>query len=114
VHDTRNIGCILIGISAWLSRDCRIQEAVQLVSAAEKLRITSGFHWEKIEGRLYASTMQTLHSGLKSGEFDAAWAYGQELSLDEAVELATTLACGQGDREITPTNSAWKPDTLTR
>lgn len=62
--------------------------AVQLYAAAEKLRQQSNSLREEAEQATYNETINQAHELLNPTEFEAAWATGQALTLNQAIILA--------------------------
>ena len=45
-----------------------------------------GAVWEPIEGRIYQRTVATSRAGLSEAAFTAAWAEGERMTLEEALD----------------------------
>jgi serine/threonine-protein kinase PknK len=62
--------------------------AVRLLAAAEALRETMHYTLESHDQRYHHLRVMMARAGLGEGEFAAAWAEGQALSLEQAIEYA--------------------------
>jgi len=58
------------------------------LGAADALRQLLGAPLPLIDRALYERTLRQIHAGLDDASFSVAWAQGQAMNLDEAVELA--------------------------
>ena len=77
---------LLLGAIAIRRRD--VNSAARLVGAAEALRARSKLILSGAEARLYETTIEELHCNLSARSYEVAFAEGQMMSLDEAVEYA--------------------------
>lgn len=66
--------------------------AVRLWSAASAERVASGFANMPADERLLAARVDEVRGRLEPGIFDAAWAKGAALTIDQAAAAAMTLA----------------------
>jgi predicted ATPase/class 3 adenylate cyclase/DNA-binding CsgD family transcriptional regulator len=71
-------------------------EAVRLFGAAESARLTTGMVRFKVHDAWYESSVAVVREALEKGDFDAAWAEGAALSIEEAIAYAQR---GRGDRK---------------
>ena len=62
--------------------------AIQLVAAAETLRLGVGAVRETMEDRIYERTVAAARAGLSEAAFDTAWSEGERMTLAEAIAIA--------------------------
>jgi DNA-binding CsgD family transcriptional regulator len=72
------------------------QEAARIFGAAQALRIRTGYVRFKIYDPAYESSVAELRDAMGHQAFEAAWAEGEALSLDDAIKYAQR---GRGDRK---------------
>lgn len=75
----------LSGLGAATAQLGDLPRAARLLAAAERQRAADNLAWEPIEERIYTRALAAVRAGLSEAEFDAAWAEGDRLSLEEAV-----------------------------
>jgi tetratricopeptide (TPR) repeat protein len=85
----------------WVFRgQGRLERAVQLLGAAERLREASGAGLSADERAEYEASVAALRTALGEGAFAAARAEGRAMSLEAAIELALKMSdTSSGDRE---------------
>jgi predicted ATPase/DNA-binding NarL/FixJ family response regulator/DNA-binding XRE family transcriptional regulator len=66
-------------------------QAARLFGAAETILDAIGAHLEPVDEREYQASLATVHARLTSTAFEAAWAEGQALTVEQAVDEALAL-----------------------
>ncbi len=64
------------------------QRSVKLFAAAEALRLVTGHKRTDEEELEYKQFLSRLHSMLSKAEFDALWAEGREMTMEQSVQFA--------------------------
>ena len=86
--DKINMVCNLSGLAAVVARTADLPRAARLAAAAESLRLSVGVAREPVEARIYEHALDSARAGLSDSAFQAAWAEGEQMSLNEAVDYA--------------------------
>jgi len=86
----------LVGIAAALSETGEAAEAAVLLGAADIAARATAVELEPLEARIHAQVRETLQGALGAERFGHAYASGQALSLDEAVERGLQGAVSAG------------------
>jgi predicted ATPase/class 3 adenylate cyclase/DNA-binding CsgD family transcriptional regulator len=81
---------------ADLARDTDSQQAARLFGAAEAFRQRTGMVRFKVHQARYESSVAALRDAMEESDFDAAWAQGAALSIEEAIAYAQR---GRGQRK---------------
>lgn len=84
----RNIVHGWIGLAAIVADLGGLIPAVNLAAAAEGLRTTIGLIPEPLFQRAYNETVAHVRTALGEADFMTAWAQGQNMTLEEAIELS--------------------------
>ncbi len=90
IGDKINMVCNLSGMAAVVADMSDLSRATRLAAAAETLRLSVGVAREPVEGRIYEHAVASARAGLSEVAFRAAWAEGEQMSLNEAVNYALT------------------------
>jgi hypothetical protein len=75
-------------IAYILARQRYFQQAATLLGAADGLRKTIDSIPTLLEQAEYQQELSALHDALPQSEFEIAWAVGQKLSMEDAINLA--------------------------
>ena len=86
--EVETIVWVLLLLGAMATRRREANSAARLVGAAEALRARSELMLTGAEAQLYETAIEELHRSLSPRTFEAAFAEGQMMSLDDAVEYA--------------------------
>lgn len=101
--DRRQIGQVLEGVAALSTAQGQFPQAARILGAADAIRLTFGAPW--VERQIHEPTIAKTRKALGDQAFEAAFAQGREMSLDETMSLVPHLA---GDLE-TRDHPAAKP-----
>jgi hypothetical protein len=71
-----------------IETDKRYEHAVQLLAAAESLRVRIGAPVEQIKQKDYEDTLTSLRAQLGDTVFKLEWAKGVAMTTDQAITLA--------------------------
>ena len=72
----------------WSRDTADLSRAARLAAAAESLRLSVGVAREPVEARIYEHAVASARAGLSEAAFQAAWAEGEQMSLNEAINYA--------------------------
>jgi len=86
--DTTSISLLFMGFAFLANARGQPLRAVRLLGAWESLCKATGYHIEGPERPDYESNLASLRAQLDESTFEAAWAEGAALTLEQAVELA--------------------------
>ncbi len=75
----------LASMAAWLAAFGSSERAAQLAGAIVSLRATLNVHFDVPEQAWFDQTLATVRAKLDEATFNAAWAHGQTLSIEEVV-----------------------------
>ena len=87
---------ILEYLAGLATSDCNHPEAARLFGAAQGLREHMGVVRFKVHEAAYQASMMELRNAMDKAAFDAAWAEGAALSIEEAIAYAQR---GRGERK---------------
>jgi len=86
----------LAGIASVVTARGKAQQGVQLLSAAEALRETSGATWWPADRIEYERSLALLHQSLGEAALAAAWAEGRKM-LSCGIEVVVAFALRVSD-----------------
>jgi predicted ATPase/transcriptional regulator with XRE-family HTH domain len=81
----------LFGLAGLLAEKQKFQQAMQVLFAAEHLRLKTDFKWDAIDQPIYEAIKNALQKKMKKAEINEAWTKGGDLTLDQAVEIALEM-----------------------
>ncbi|MGQ0744472.1 MAG: helix-turn-helix transcriptional regulator [Acidimicrobiales bacterium] len=99
IGDLPNAALSLEALSAIDAEGSREARAVRVLSAADRLRRTGGYARSSPATASHASQLDRLEQVLGASEFEAAWAEGAQMSLDDVVAYVSK---GRGVRSGRP------------
>jgi DNA-binding CsgD family transcriptional regulator/tetratricopeptide (TPR) repeat protein len=83
----------LVGLGGIvIAQDKNPQQAARLFGAAEAILDAIGAHLEPVDEREYQPSLAAVHTRLTQTAFEEAWAEGQALTVEQAVDEALALA----------------------
>ncbi len=88
IGDKRTAVYNFSGLAAVAAHLADLPRAIRLASVAETLRLSMNQVWEAVGGRIHERTVAAARSGLSEAAFNAAWAEGEQMTLDEAIDYA--------------------------
>jgi predicted ATPase/DNA-binding winged helix-turn-helix (wHTH) protein len=103
--NSRQIGYVLEGVAALSTAQGQFQQAARILGAADGIRLGIGALW--VERQIHEPTVAKTREALGDQAFEAAFAQGREMSLDETMSLVRHLADGLE----TPDHPAAKPQS---
>jgi DNA-binding CsgD family transcriptional regulator len=86
-----NIAEALAGLGAVAAHEL-LQQAVRLLGAAAALRETIGYQFDTVDQAAYDQQVAAVRAQLDPAIFDASWAAGQALSVEQAITEAEAVA----------------------
>lgn len=89
VNEKVSLAGSLLGLAGVLAEMEKFQQAAEVFSAAERVRLAADFQWDPTDKHIYERVQEILHRKMNKTKFNAAWAKGEELTLDQAVEMAS-------------------------
>jgi class 3 adenylate cyclase/tetratricopeptide (TPR) repeat protein len=95
--DKRGIVETLVGLAGVATASGDMPRATRLASAAESLRVSIYLALGPLEQRIYERAISTTRAALGEDAFNAAWAEGQAITLEDAIALALTWESSPAD-----------------
>lgn len=93
-HETRNqemVAVNLVGLPSVALGIGKKRYAIRLVNAPKKIRDAFNLFGNAIDECVYERTSTAINSELRRTKFNATWAKGQELTLDQVVATAMNV-----------------------
>jgi predicted ATPase/DNA-binding winged helix-turn-helix (wHTH) protein len=100
IKSTAYISCCLDGFAAVAAISKNPEQSARLAGAAESLRESIGYEIESTERIFRDDYLKKVLAGFDRKSFAAAYQEGQNLDLNEALELAESLSSGEQFNEI--------------
>ncbi len=88
--DARGVADTLQSLAGLAAEAGRCEEAACVLGAAAALYERNGYAESPWQAQRWESDLTLLRQSLRAEDFEAAWALGRHLPLEEAVELAST------------------------
>ena len=96
IGDVRTVLWSLLMLACLTTRETRIEPCARLMGAVEARRRETGLVLVGLEASLWEDAVEELRDTLGAATYEAAFAEGQSMSLDDAVDLGLELAADSG------------------
>lgn len=88
VNDMGNMECCLIGLAGVLSATGDSERAVKVLGAVDAAMTANGMPLDSPDQLVYENILAQLHTQLPDVTFTATWLKGQQLIIEQAIDLA--------------------------
>ncbi len=92
---------ILAALSGLAATTGQIEPAARLAGAVEALCRVVGSVLDSVEQKLHDTAVNAARAQFDAATFDALWAEGQAMTIEQAIDYALEASDGDGGRETT-------------